>query len=89
MKPFDLEAAKRGEPIITRDGVEAHFVAHTDADGFAERYPHVWLGATVVNQEEADRDIPKLLALPAGDHCGDAAFRPSPPRPVSAARAAS
>lgn len=32
MKPFDLEAAKRGEPIITRDGVEAHFVAHTDAD---------------------------------------------------------
>ena len=30
MKPFDLEAAKRGEPIITRDGVEAHFIAHTD-----------------------------------------------------------
>lgn len=25
----------------------------------------VWLGATVVNQEEADRDIPKLLAVPA------------------------
>jgi protein gp37 len=25
----------------------------------------VWLGATVVNQEEADRDIPKLLATPA------------------------
>jgi protein gp37 len=24
-----------------------------------------WLGATVVNQEEADRDIPKLLATPA------------------------
>lgn len=24
-----------------------------------------WLGATVVNQEEADRDIPKLLAVPA------------------------
>lgn len=30
MKPFDLEAAKRGEPIITRDGVGAHFIAHTD-----------------------------------------------------------
>jgi protein gp37 len=28
-------------------------------------YPNVWLGATVVNQEEADRDIPKLLAVPA------------------------
>lgn len=26
---------------------------------------NVWIGATVVNQEEADRDIPKLLAVPA------------------------
>lgn len=26
---------------------------------------HVWLGATICNQEEADRDIPKLLAVPA------------------------
>jgi len=26
-------------------------------------WPNVWLGATVVNQEEADRDIPKLLRL--------------------------
>lgn len=25
---------------------------------------NLWLGATIVNQEEADRDIPKLLALP-------------------------
>ncbi|CAJ3168142.1 phage Gp37/Gp68 family protein [Burkholderia pseudomallei] len=28
-------------------------------------WPHVWLGATIVNQAEADRDIPKLLAVPA------------------------
>jgi protein gp37 len=28
-------------------------------------WPHVWIGATVVNQEEADRDIPKLLRVPA------------------------
>ena len=28
-------------------------------------YPNVWLGCTVVNQDEADRDIPKLLAVPA------------------------
>ena len=28
-------------------------------------WPNVWLGATVVNQEEADRDIPKLLAVRA------------------------
>lgn len=26
---------------------------------------NVWLGTTIVNQEEADRDIPKLLQLPA------------------------
>lgn len=26
---------------------------------------NVWLGATIVNQEEANRDIPKLLKLPA------------------------
>jgi protein gp37 len=27
--------------------------------------PNVWIGATIVNQTEADRDIPKLLAVPA------------------------
>jgi protein gp37 len=26
---------------------------------------NAWIGATVVNQEEADRDIPKLMAVPA------------------------
>jgi protein gp37 len=33
--------------------------------GFREAPPNVSLGATVVNQEEADRDIQKLLATPA------------------------
>ncbi len=28
-------------------------------------WPNVWIGATICNQEEANRDIPKLLALPA------------------------
>lgn len=28
-------------------------------------WPNVWLGCTVVNQAEANRDIPKLLAVPA------------------------
>lgn len=28
-------------------------------------WPNVWLGITICNQEEADRDIPKLLAVPA------------------------
>jgi protein gp37 len=33
--------------------------------GWLEAHPNVWLGASIVNQEEADRDIPKLLRLPA------------------------
>jgi protein gp37 len=28
-------------------------------------YPNVWIGATICNQAEADRDIPKLLSVPA------------------------
>lgn len=32
---------------------------------FDRLYPHVWLGATICNQAEADRDIQKLLAVPA------------------------
>lgn len=32
---------------------------------WGDGYLNVWLGISVVNQEEADRDIPKLLALPA------------------------
>ena len=30
---------------------------------WGDGYPNVWLGATVVNQEEANRDIPKLLSI--------------------------
>ncbi len=32
---------------------------------WGDGYANVWLGCTVVNQAEADRDIPKLLAVPA------------------------
>lgn len=32
---------------------------------WGDGYPNVWLGCTIANQEEADRDIPKLLAIPA------------------------
>ncbi|WP_454691193.1 phage Gp37/Gp68 family protein [Achromobacter aloeverae] len=36
------------------------------ADMFPAGTPeHVWVGATICNQEEAERDIPKLLAVPA------------------------
>ena len=30
-----------------------------------ELFRNIWLGATICNQEEADRDIPKLLSVPA------------------------
>ncbi|MEZ0245117.1 MAG: DUF5131 family protein, partial [Methylophilaceae bacterium] len=34
-------------------------------DDWAAGYPNAWLGISVVNQEEAARDIPKLLETPA------------------------
>jgi protein gp37 len=35
----------------------------------AYRFPkNLWLGATVVNQEEASRDVPRLLEIPATKH---------------------
>lgn len=37
----------------------------TGVDLPAWPWPHVWLGTTVENQEEADRRIPHLLATPA------------------------
>jgi len=40
-----------------------HLIAHQWRNGSPPK--NVWLGVTVVNQEEADRDIPKLLAVPA------------------------
>lgn len=33
--------------------------------GWGAGWHNVWLGCTVVNQAEADRDIPKLLSIPA------------------------
>lgn len=35
---------------------------------WGDGYPNVWLGTTVENQEEADRRIPHLLAVPATVH---------------------
>jgi len=35
---------------------------------WGDGYPNVWLGTTVENQEEADRRIPHLLAIPAAVH---------------------
>ena len=39
---------------------------HAGREGWADNVlPNVWIGATVVNQAEADRDIPKLMNVPA------------------------
>lgn len=45
--------------------IASRFDAMLDSNDRYRPLPNVWLGATVVNQEEADRDIPKLLAIPA------------------------
>lgn len=42
--------------------VPAQFLEGSPAEGIPA---NVWLGASICNQEEADRDIPKLLAVPA------------------------
>ncbi|MFJ7794381.1 phage Gp37/Gp68 family protein [Pseudomonas sp. NPDC096950] len=36
-----------------------------DSSDFDRLYPHVWLGSTICNQAEANRDILKLLEVPA------------------------
>lgn len=55
--------------LTKRIGNAAKMLQETAAsfgfDWAAQPWEHVWLGATIVNQEEADRDIPKLLATPA------------------------
>ncbi len=48
--------------LTKRIGLVAKCGAYTYKGSFP---PNVWLGATIVNQEEADRDVPKLLATPA------------------------
>ncbi|BAP88335.1 Gp37Gp68 family protein [Burkholderiales bacterium GJ-E10] len=54
------------DPILLTKRIgnaERFLTAHPDAARlFASQ---VWLGVTAVNQEEADRDIPRLLHLPA------------------------
>jgi protein gp37 len=39
---------------------------HHQREGWVDNtLPNVWIGATICNQQEADRDIPKLLEVPA------------------------
>lgn len=44
MKPFDLEAAKRGEPICTRDGRDVPFFAYADVDSLDQKVVAIVMG---------------------------------------------
>lgn len=57
-----LEAKERGMPSAIRDPTW-QWIARW-LNGY-EVPPNVWIGATVVNQAEVDRDIQKLLTVPA------------------------
>ncbi|MBC2668749.1 phage Gp37/Gp68 family protein [Novosphingobium piscinae] len=62
---FDLIAATPNLDwllVTKRIGNVAKMLAEIGIDHLP---PHVWLGITVVNQAEADRDIPKLREAPA------------------------
>ena len=74
--PFDNEVPPRWRmEFFDLIGQTPHLIwlLLTKRIGNAERYvpwslsppPNVWLGASVVNQAEADRDLAKLLATPA------------------------
>lgn len=51
--------------LTKRIGNAENMLLHAIGDSFYPHYENVWLGITVCNQAEADRDIPKLLKIPA------------------------
>ncbi|WP_083655049.1 DUF5131 family protein [Burkholderia sp. SRS-W-2-2016] len=51
--------------LTKRIGNVSDTVARARSRDWLAGRDNVWLGATTVNQAEADRDIPKLLAVPA------------------------
>jgi protein gp37 len=51
--------------LTKRIGNAFEMVARARSHDWLAGRNNVWLGATIVNQEEADRDIPKLLETPA------------------------
>jgi protein gp37 len=54
-----------GNALPMLNDVAARWPEFSESSWSESPWPHVWLGATIANQEEADRDIPKLLATPA------------------------
>ena len=60
MKPFDLEAAKAGAPIVTRDGRPAKFIAHV-----AEAHPSQRLLMLIDGTVHTKFESGKYAASPA------------------------
>ncbi len=56
-----LDDADPADCIVDRDALRTWLESWHAGEASA----NVWLGATVINQAEADRDVPKLLAVPA------------------------
>lgn len=66
-KPFDLQAAIRGEPIVTRDGRPARFVAHVPeatpypviamVSGYTSVTSHTKDGEEYKDSNESDDDL--------------------------------
>ena len=57
--------------VTKRIGNAAKMLPHDWGTG----YKNVWLISTIVNQDEADRDLPKLLSIPA--HVHGASYEPA------------
>jgi protein gp37 len=51
--------------LLTKRIGNAEHMMFTARGGHLPLLPNLWLGATICNQAEADRDIPKLLKVPA------------------------
>ncbi|WP_395406270.1 phage Gp37/Gp68 family protein [Pseudoduganella sp. UC29_106] len=51
--------------LTKRIGNAAEMISRAKVSDWLKGQPNVWLGATIVNQKEANRDIPKLLDVPA------------------------
>jgi protein gp37 len=51
--------------LTKRIGNASEMIARAKHNNWLRENKNVWLGVTICNQEEADRDIPKLLDIPA------------------------
>lgn len=77
--PFNLEAAMRGEPLITRDGRRMKFVAYVPE---AKEYKVI---AFLHGRDEADKftvDGRYYAGLTSNDSCRDLFMAPKPKRTV-------